>query len=75
MGARAEQRAGESIGLTLVRVLQFAFIGGFRKYRAIEASTLARAMIAAVGRGEPGRHIYRFDEIQALAKQSALNPQ
>jgi uncharacterized protein YbjT (DUF2867 family) len=70
MGPRAEQRAGESIGLALAKALQFAFIGGLSKYRPIPASTVATAMIAAVKRAEPGRHTYLFDEMQALAKLS-----
>jgi uncharacterized protein YbjT (DUF2867 family) len=69
MGSRSEQRPGEGIGLALVKALQFAFIGGLRKYRPIPASTVAAAMIAAVKRGEPGRHTYLFDDMQALAKQ------
>lgn len=69
MGSRTEQRAGEGIGLALAKALQFAFIGGSSKYRSIPASTVAAAMIAAVKRAAPGHHIYRFDEMQALAKQ------
>jgi uncharacterized protein YbjT (DUF2867 family) len=75
MGSRAERRPGEGIGLALAKALQFAFVGALSKYRPIEASTVAAAMIAAVKRGEPGYHIYLFDDMQALAKQSLPNPQ
>ena len=69
MGSRTEQRSGEGIGLALAKALQFAFIGGSSKYRPILACTVATAMIAAVKRAAPGHHIYRFDEMQVLAKQ------
>ncbi len=75
MGSRTEQRAGEGIGLALAKALQFAFIGGLSKYRPIPASMVAAAMIAAVKRAAPGRHIYLFDDMQALAKQSLANSQ
>jgi len=75
MGSRTEQRAGEGIGLALAKALQFAFIGGSSKYRPIPASMVAAAMIAAVKRAAPGRHIYLFDGMQALAKQSLANSQ
>jgi len=76
MGSRSEQRPGEGMGLALAKALQFAFIGGLRKYRPISASTVAAAMIAAVKRAEPGHHTYLFDDMQALAKQlTSPNPQ
>jgi uncharacterized protein YbjT (DUF2867 family) len=75
MGSRSEQRSGEGIGLALAKALQFVLVGSLRKYRPILASTVAAAMIAAVKRAEPGRHIYLYDEMQALAKQpSSANP-
>ena len=70
MGSRTEQRAGEGIGLALAKTLQFAFIGGLSKYRPIPASMVVAAMIAAVKRAGPGRHIYLFDDMQALAKRA-----
>jgi uncharacterized protein YbjT (DUF2867 family) len=76
VGSRSEQRPGEGMGLALAKALQFAFIGGLRKYRPILASTVAAAMVAAVKRAEPGRHTYLFDDMQALPKQSiSQNPQ
>jgi uncharacterized protein YbjT (DUF2867 family) len=66
MGARQEQRAGEGAGLAIAKMLQFAFIGSFSKYRPILASTVAAAMIAATKKAEPGRHTYLFDDMQAL---------
>jgi uncharacterized protein YbjT (DUF2867 family) len=69
VGSRSEQRPGEGIGLALVKALEFAFIGGLRKYRPILASTVAAAMVAVAKRAEPGHQTYLFDDMQALAKQ------
>jgi len=66
MGARQEQRAGEGAGLALAKLLQFAFVGGFSKYRPILAATVAAAMIAAAKNAEPGRHNYLFHDMQVL---------
>jgi uncharacterized protein YbjT (DUF2867 family) len=68
MGARTEQRPGERIATALSKALQFAFIGKLSRFRPILASTVAAAMIAAVNKAAPGRHIYYFDEMQALAR-------
>ena len=67
LGDRGERRTGEAIGIALARGVQGALLGGLRKYRPIEASTVAAAMVAAAQRGAPGRHVYHFDEIKALA--------
>ena len=74
MGLRAEQRPGEGIGLALARAFQFVLVGGLRKYRPISASAVAAAMIAAVKCAEPGRHIYLFDDIEALADRRLAVP-
>ncbi|MGH9748157.1 MAG: NAD(P)H-binding protein [Candidatus Acidiferrales bacterium] len=69
LGVRAEQRAGEGIGIRLAKVLQYALVGRLSEYRPIAASTIAAAMVAAVKKAEPGRHIYHFAEMQSLATQ------
>jgi uncharacterized protein YbjT (DUF2867 family) len=67
MGSRQEQRAGEGAWLAIAKRLQFAFIGGFSKYRPILASTVAAAIIAAAKKADPGRHNYLFHDMRALA--------
>jgi uncharacterized protein YbjT (DUF2867 family) len=67
VGKREELRLGESIGVAVSNILQFALVGKLRKYRPIRAEILAAAMLAAVDEGKPGRHIYHYDEIVALA--------
>ena len=66
MGARREQRIKEQIAIPIGKVLQFALIGGLRRYRPIEAESVAAAMVAAMKLGSPGTHIYHFDQINSL---------
>lgn len=67
MGARPERRLGEAVGIQAARLLEFALAGSLRKYRPIEASTVAVAMVAAAKLAEPGVHIYHYDQIKSLA--------
>jgi uncharacterized protein YbjT (DUF2867 family) len=67
MGVRTERRLADSVGIPIARALQFALVGKLRKYRPMPAETLARAMLAAAKEGRPGRHIYHYDDILALA--------
>lgn len=45
LGDRKEFRVGESIGKIVMKLVSMLFIGNFKKYKAIEASTVAKAMI------------------------------
>jgi uncharacterized protein YbjT (DUF2867 family) len=67
MGSRAEFRLGERLGVLGARAGEFAMVGKWRKYRPIAASTVAAAMVNAARQGKPGRHVYHYDEILALA--------
>lgn len=69
IGERTEPRLGESIAVVAFRAVQFALAGKLRKYRPIRAEILAAAMIAAAKGAKPGRHIYHYDDIVALAGQ------
>jgi uncharacterized protein YbjT (DUF2867 family) len=68
LGERSESRPVESILSPVARALRFALVGSLRKYRPIEASTVASAMIAAAHLRYPGMHVYRFDEIVQLSE-------
>ena len=52
-------------------VAGFALAGGLRKYRAIEAAAVASAMVGAARAGRPGRHVYHYDEMLALAAEGS----
>jgi len=67
MGERVEKRAGEGFGIMTARALGFVLAGGLRKYRAIEAATVARAMVVAANKEVAGCFVYHYDEIRMLA--------
>ena len=64
-GDREQERFGEKLGYTVLNGLNA--IGLFRKYRAIEAQTVALAMINAGLQALNGVHTYALDEIFNLA--------
>jgi uncharacterized protein YbjT (DUF2867 family) len=67
-GDRADARAAERVGIAVAKTLDFAFVGKFKKYSPVEVSELAAAMLNAAHRAEPGKHIYEYEQIVALAK-------
>jgi uncharacterized protein YbjT (DUF2867 family) len=69
IGSREEFRLGESLGVAASRAFQFALVGKLRKYRPIAATTVAAGMAVAAREAKPGRHIYHYDEIVALASR------
>ena len=69
IGARAEFRLADTLVGPALRAVQFALVGKFRKYRPIAASTVAAAMAVAAREAKPGRHIYHYDDILALASR------
>ncbi|HWL88139.1 MAG TPA: NAD-dependent epimerase/dehydratase family protein [Polyangiaceae bacterium] len=71
LGERAERRPGESMAGAVSRGLAGAMIGPLRKYRPIEASAVAAAMVHALVHGEPGHHVHTFDAIRSLASSES----
>lgn len=67
LGERGESRPGEAIGRAVSVGLGALLPGPLRKYRAMEAARLARAMVRAAGSGARGLAVYHYDEIVALA--------
>ena len=67
IGKRPEPRPGEKAGIVVARTLGFALAGPLRKYRAIEAHTVAAAMVGAASAGRAGVHVYHYDEMVNLA--------
>ncbi len=63
IGERAENRPLEKIGIPIARAAGFLIP---TKYRAIEASTVAKAMVAAARSDVTGDHVYHYDEIRKL---------
>lgn len=67
LGERREPRAGERVGAALSRITAGLMVGALRKYRAIDADVVARALVAASSREQPGRFVHEHDAIVALA--------
>ena len=72
LGERNEFRPAESLAKGLMKATSFLFIGKLSKYKAIHSRDVARAMLAASRRIEPGVSIYEYDEIQKLLQQHSF---
>jgi len=66
LGERAAKRTGEQIGAVLMKLLQPIMLGPLRKYRAVSALAVARAMLHAAEEEGGGVRVHLSDEI-ALA--------
>ncbi len=66
-GDREEARAGEQVSEWVLKALSFVLRGPLRKYRPIEARTIARAMVAMAKRQPGGVQVIESDQIPAEA--------
>ncbi|HEY6347893.1 MAG TPA: oxidoreductase [Candidatus Angelobacter sp.] len=66
LGARRESRPLESMAIAAARLLQFLFVGPFRRYHPVHAMTVGRAMISAARANGSGCSIYEYDGILQL---------
>lgn len=68
-GVRRNFRLGEKIGLGVMSAVGPLLFGGGRKYRAIEAATVARAMLrCSFGKPGQGDLVFESDEIADLGR-------
>lgn len=65
LGEREESRPGEDLVKVLTKPLSALMLGPLKKYRPIEARTVALAMIGNAKKGLKGIYIYESDRIQA----------
>jgi uncharacterized protein YbjT (DUF2867 family) len=63
LGERNEKRVGEQVGAVLLRLLNPLLLGPLRKYRAVPALSVARAMLRAAEDDGGGVLIHLSDEI------------
>ncbi len=63
LGQRQEVRSGESAAAFLSKGLSFLLIGGLRKYKPIQAKSVAKGMYNAALYTNAGYHTYMSDEI------------
>jgi uncharacterized protein YbjT (DUF2867 family) len=67
LGERQEQRKGEQLATTMSEFFSPAMLGPLRKYRGIEARTVAKAMLQVAKAEKPGYKIIESDLIQQIA--------
>jgi uncharacterized protein YbjT (DUF2867 family) len=67
IGQRAEFRLGEEAAILFLKLLSPLMIGGLRKYRGIEASTVARCLVRGTNSGPAGVRFVESDKIQGFA--------
>jgi len=70
VGDRKESRPGERLGIAVGKLLTPVLVGPARRYRPIEALTVARAMALLSRQPEPGVHVLESEEIVALGTQA-----
>lgn len=66
LGQRSEFRLGEKIGAFFSKGFSFLLLGGLKKYRPIESSTVARALYLLTQSNLKGYTIYESDELQNI---------
>ena len=66
LGERAEFRLAERLAEPLAKAFSFFLIGSLCKYRAIEARTVAAAMIEIANAKTQGVNVYESDRIQKI---------
>lgn len=66
MGHREEFRLGEALGKVFSGIMKLFLCGKYRKYRAIEAEKVARAMIYYINTDHRGVDFIKYDQIVDL---------
>jgi uncharacterized protein YbjT (DUF2867 family) len=66
LGDRKESRPYEKIGIIFSKFLSFALVGKWKKYRAIQAQTVAKAMLFTAKQREPGVNVIESQRMQSL---------
>lgn len=69
LGDRKEFRLGEKLATYILPVLSLFLIGPLKKYKAIEAKTVAKAMVEIAIQNKTGFTIYPSDELQTIGNQ------
>lgn len=67
LGGRKEFRFWELIGKGLMQTLSFIFIGSLKKYKAIHAQNVAKAMIIIANNNFP-KNIFESDEMKEISE-------
>ena len=67
LGKRTEHRTGEKAGAFIMSGLKYALAGPLRKYRAIQARNVAKAMVQVAQKNLKGVNIFDSKWIQEIA--------
>lgn len=69
VGQREENRLGEKIGIIVMKILSVFLAGKYKKFRAIKAESVAKAMLAIAKNDTEGVSVYESDEIQSISER------
>ncbi|MGM0406701.1 MAG: oxidoreductase, partial [Bacteroidota bacterium] len=73
LGSRNEPRLAESIGKIMMKIFGFLLLGKLKKYRAIHAKTVAKAMINIANQqnyfARIDKNIFESDELINIAEK------
>jgi uncharacterized protein YbjT (DUF2867 family) len=67
LGERTEHRIGEKAGAFIMSGLKYVLVGPLRKYRAIQARDVAKAMVQVAQKNLKGVNIFDSNQIQEIA--------
>jgi uncharacterized protein YbjT (DUF2867 family) len=67
LGERTEHRRGEKAGAFIMSGLKYALVGPLKKYRAIRAQDVAKAMVHTAQMNLSGVNIFESQRIQKIA--------
>lgn len=68
-GNRNEHRAGERFFLKFTKLMHPLMLGSLKHFKAIEASTIARALVHCIHQPAKGHFVYLSDDIKQLVNK------
>jgi uncharacterized protein YbjT (DUF2867 family) len=68
-GDRKGARPNEAIAVALMKLVSFALVGRLRRYRPIEAKTIAEAMLSVAKQQNVGVTVHESERIQILGEK------
>jgi uncharacterized protein YbjT (DUF2867 family) len=66
LGNRAEFRLGEKAGAFFMKTFSFLLLGKLKKYKPIESTAVAKALLKIAQKSTPGFEIYESDIIEKI---------
>jgi uncharacterized protein YbjT (DUF2867 family) len=69
LGKREELRPLETVAVRFAPALNIVLWGSLKRYRAVSARAVARAMVAAALEAKPGTFLYHYPEIVRMASE------